>query len=502
MKFLSLLLFLLLSLPLSAQNYSKDLEKQAKKGDPTAQYETGVCYLYAKGVTADVKKAKKWLQAAADQGHTDALYEIAMLAKDEYLDEWPALMEKAANAGSGNAQYIMFKQSGDKKWLQMAADNGSPDALYELAKTTDDKEKKLDLLEKASNKGSIVAKREAERVRKQIEKEREKQKQEEEAKNLVEQQKAIEEGRLLPSYDFIMKNIPILNVSATYPKPMNYSIDRIYSLCKEDVIAYTERWNMDKLDKALYMKSDEYKVDLGSLKDEKSQIFAYMFDLGNDSYKNNKQFWADFDVDGITFKCYNIKNETLLKNAHIGIYQLAIPVQPGVTDNGYDYFFRNDDLATLKKVKDNLVHTTFVVLFKPAFSKDVNSAGLLGVSKREIAFVNPVAIYILDKRSGEAIMNLSEHIREIASEQGYKSEMTLIENTNKKEKDAYAKWVKDYKDREAKKKYHSVPKEERCWACWGSGKVRGVSDIGAVGAGPWQRCTICYGRGYTLEHYY
>ena len=426
------------------------------------------------------------------------MYQLAMIGKSEGSGDWMSILEKAANSGSADAQYDLYRSSGDNQWLKKAANNGNAKAIYDLSKITDNRQEKLALLVIAASMGHTIAKMEAGNLKRQIEKEQEKLGMEEEARLQAEQMKAVEEGSLLPSFDFIQKNIPILNISATYPKTINYPVDKILSLCKEDVLAYTERWNMDNLDKAFYMKSDDYKVDLGSLKEEKSKLYAYIYDLKNDSYSNNKQFWVDFDVDGITFRCYNIKNETnLVGYAHIGIYQIAFPVQPDVTNNGYNYFFSCDDLSTLKKVKDNLGHITFVILFRPAFAKEVQDN--FGSYTKEVAFVNPVAMYILDKNSGEVVMDLSQYIREIASEQGYKSEIALIENVNKKKKEQYANWERDYKERQAKKKYHSTPKQERCFICGGSGEV---TINGFVGEGPTRRCTNCYGKGYTLEHYY
>lgn len=145
---------------------------------------------------------------------------------------------------------------------------------------------------------------------------------------------------------------------------------------------------------------------------------------------------------------------------------------------------------------------TFVILFKPAFAKSINSAGLFSLGKNDAAIVNPVAIYILNKINGEVVLDLSEHIREVGSEAGHKAEVALIESVNKKEKAIQDKWEKDYKDAQAKKKYHKVPKEERCWLCFGKGLTRGVNSAGVPGEGPFQRCSNCYGRGYTLEHYY
>jgi len=55
-----------------AQDWSKELEKKAKKGDAVAQYEVGICYLEGKGVAQDYKKATKWLKKSMDQGNEDA----------------------------------------------------------------------------------------------------------------------------------------------------------------------------------------------------------------------------------------------------------------------------------------------------------------------------------------------------------------------------------------------------------------------------------------------
>lgn len=103
---------LLLSTLTYGQTYSKDLEKQAKKGNVTTQYKIGLCYLNANGITADKKKAKKWLQRAADQGHADAMYQLALIGKSENSNDWVSLLEKSANSGSSNALMNFTKQQG------------------------------------------------------------------------------------------------------------------------------------------------------------------------------------------------------------------------------------------------------------------------------------------------------------------------------------------------------------------------------------------------------
>ena len=59
MRQIIFVLFMLLSLTVSAQTYSKELEQQAKKGDAKAQCDIGKCYLSGNGVKSDLKKAKK-----------------------------------------------------------------------------------------------------------------------------------------------------------------------------------------------------------------------------------------------------------------------------------------------------------------------------------------------------------------------------------------------------------------------------------------------------------
>ena len=487
MRQIIFVLFMLLSLTVSAQTYSKELEQQAKKGDSKAQCDIGKCYLSGNGVKSDLKKAKKWLQSAADQGNGEAMYHLAQAAKKEYDGNWQSLMEKAANAGYGIAQYEQYQLSKDKQWLQKAADNGHPDALYEVAKMTDDANEKLRLLEKAAAQGNSFAQRDADLLQKQIKKEQERLRKEKEEKERAEKLKAIEEGRLLPSYDFIQKNIRILAPNQEW----------MLSLCKEDALAYTGRNNMDELDKSLYLKSEDYQTDLNSLQEDRNSVFAYMHNLDNDGYKNNKAFWVEFEADAMTFNCLNINNETNLKFAHIGIGQIAFPVQPVVTKaewaSGY-YYFPCSDIYALKKVKDNLGHIAFVILFKPAFAKETSSANIF-LQTKDVGVVNPIAMYIVNKKSGEVLLNLSEYIRDISSEAGYKAEMALIENINKKEKALQDKWDREYREAEAKKTYHKVPKEERCWVCGGSGTI--TSD-----GIPIKRCANCYGRGYTLEYRY
>jgi len=52
--------------------------KLAKQGDAEAQYKFGVMYDYGFGVPKDSTEAAKWHKLAADQGHTDAQFNLGI----------------------------------------------------------------------------------------------------------------------------------------------------------------------------------------------------------------------------------------------------------------------------------------------------------------------------------------------------------------------------------------------------------------------------------------
>jgi TPR repeat protein len=69
--------------------------KRAQDGSPTAQYDLGVRYLKGDGTEKNPVEARKWLEAAAKQGHDGAKKKLKEL--DESGDKPPAVA--APNAG-------------------------------------------------------------------------------------------------------------------------------------------------------------------------------------------------------------------------------------------------------------------------------------------------------------------------------------------------------------------------------------------------------------------
>ena len=115
-----------------AQDWSKDLEKKAKKGDAVAQYEVGICYLEGKGVAQDYKKATKWLKKSMDQGNEDARAKFySCYSKDlEILAYYFDDIEAQYGLGLAylNGTGVAVDKEAAAEWLYKAKNNGHKEA--------------------------------------------------------------------------------------------------------------------------------------------------------------------------------------------------------------------------------------------------------------------------------------------------------------------------------------------------------------------------------------
>lgn len=115
------------------------LVQEANNGDPLAQHELGMRYLFGEGIPADTSQALIWIKKASDKGLTAAKYNYGILLINGWGTEWNPftafkLFLEAAQAGMPQAQYItgLFftdnlttKQDWNKAyyWLKKSADN-------------------------------------------------------------------------------------------------------------------------------------------------------------------------------------------------------------------------------------------------------------------------------------------------------------------------------------------------------------------------------------------
>jgi len=134
------------------QDYNQANEfftKAAEQGHAEAQYHLALMYAAGEGVLQDYKEAFKWYRKAAEQGHAEAPYNLGVmyangqgaLQDDKEAVKW---YRKAAEQGGTKAQYNLgvmyengqgvpqdYKQA--VKWYTKAAEQGLNDAQYHLA---------------------------------------------------------------------------------------------------------------------------------------------------------------------------------------------------------------------------------------------------------------------------------------------------------------------------------------------------------------------------------
>lgn len=85
----------------------------AEQGDPRAQYLLGYMHEKGQGVDRDLEAAARWYQRAAEAGHPESQYRLAVgylcgaggLPKDE--ERAAALLKRSADAGYPKAQKVL-----------------------------------------------------------------------------------------------------------------------------------------------------------------------------------------------------------------------------------------------------------------------------------------------------------------------------------------------------------------------------------------------------------
>ena len=122
--------------------------KAAEQGRTDAQFNLGYCYDKGQGVSQDYTEAVKWYRKAAEQGNASAqcnlgyCYQFGQGVSQDYSEavKW---YRKAAEQGSASAQYnlglcyqyghgVSQDYSEAVKWYRKAADQGDTDAQKQL----------------------------------------------------------------------------------------------------------------------------------------------------------------------------------------------------------------------------------------------------------------------------------------------------------------------------------------------------------------------------------
>ena len=112
-----------------AQNYSNEIEKTAKEGDPVAQYQLAMAYAMGRNVKQSNSSAVLWMEKSASQGYKPAMNKIASFYYNlNMFDKSIEWYTKQANDGDIMAEYWLghcyYNQNDGPssiKWFEKAA---------------------------------------------------------------------------------------------------------------------------------------------------------------------------------------------------------------------------------------------------------------------------------------------------------------------------------------------------------------------------------------------
>lgn len=253
--------------------------------------------------------------------------------------------------------------------------------------------------------------------------------------------------------------------------------------------AFFGKGNLDGLDMAAYKQSPQYQTDEEEFERQKNKVYAVTKAFHSCAHD------IRFEADGIKIQPSYLGYSTFAGN-YMDMGQLfgerfLIPLT--INANKGVLYFKSSDLQALLKVKNSYnSHTAqLVILCKPSMLKDCIMPGSrelqTNASRHSFCVVDPIAMYIVDSTSDEVLLDLSKYVKSIsrpAVRQQFEAQ--IKNNNNAAQRGSY------------KKTYHQVPKKVTCGLCWG----KGIADTFEDGRLVKRRCSACYGRGYTEEHYY
>lgn len=525
------------------QPYSKELEMAAKNGSSASQTELGLCYLFGNGIKVDNKKAQEWFEKAVVQNNADAMFWLGYMydtnrakkvklasffkklgmepssieslptrEEDAYRRAAIELYERATLLRQPDVLYMRYRKEHINNFLNLAAVNGSVKAKYDkgaqfldefyssslldttkltLAKGWFEKALQYDhpnanaILQEINEMEMAIAKikqEEEERLRLEAIARRDSIAKVEAERRRLQDSIDIATGEKLPYYNHYISDCNSF-IIPPYVKDQVEHLEKsefyrkLCAISNNSVIAYYNKPELkDGLDVEIYKQSDQYKLDLAEFQKKKNEKYALLINLHD--YPWNP--CVLFQTDGMTFSnpgyVYRLEYFDSY-DSYIDFCRILFPIQPSTRAENYMLKFKTNDLQLLQRIRSHRQNLGILFIFKPLYSF-TNDDKVLHV-------VNPLNAYLVDNETGETLADFSKLVRKTTAQ----AEKQRIENG-----------IKAYKAKQKANapKYHSIPKETTCIFCGGRGYVINGNDYNQTR----HRCTNCYGRGYTMEHYY
>lgn len=383
----------------------------------------------------NLSKAVEYYKRSAELGNVEGQYQIG----------------RAYLYGNG----VQKNNAQARLWLEKAANNGHQQAIAQVTRIKKEEEAaRLAAIEKA-RQDSIVSERQ-----RQLAEEKRKQ-------DSID----VAAGKKLPSYSQYIEGCHSFTyVVGAYKFFEESDASEFRALSANDLFAYLGKENMDDLDKAVYVKSCQYKEDMQSFQQKRNEKFAIFTPF---VYKDMPKFYGD----GFAPYFQSAWNKSNFKN-FIEIYDIIIPIKPTCfRDNRY--FFKCNDtekLVDLRSKKDDLY---FLIIVKPG-AKVVKSYSLYdGKPSFDVTLASPVSLYVVDCNTKETLLDLTSCLRKV----NIATEKQTLEGLAKRDLQ---------KEKRERGTYHKIPRIERCPLCYGSGSLSYNGE----------RCSLCKGSGTIDNHYY
>lgn len=384
----------------------------------------------------NLSKAVEYYKRSAELGNVEGQYQIG----------------RAYLCGNG----VPKNNAQARLWLEKAANNGHQQAIAQVTRIKKEEEAaRLAAIEKA-RQDSIVSERQ-----RQLAEEKRKQ-------DSID----VAAGKKLPSYSQYIEGCH----SFTYERDPNNWAYRFFeesdasefrALSANDLFAYLGKKNMDDLDKAVYVKSSQYKEDMQSFQQKRNEKFALF------TPTSGLKFYAD------EFSTYfpTAWSKSNFKN-FIEINDIIIPIKPTCPRNG-QYFFKCSDTEKLVDIRSRKDDLYFLIIVKPG-AKVVKSYSVFTGKPWDYAtLASPVSLYLVDCNTKETLLDLTNCLRKV----NIATEKQTLEGLAKRDLQ---------KEKRERGTYHKTPRIERCSLCKGSGRL---SYNG-------KRCSLCNGSGTIDNHYY
>ena len=411
-RFIFLGLVALFTLQVTAQT-PKELKKKAKAGDVKAMTELGRCYMEGLGIKQDPTEAMMWLSKAIGNGDCDAKFYRAVYQRDplHYEDN----LIDAAKCGSDTASFFLaekYRYNGDipsmRSALEYAANRGNSKAQYLLFQSycEEDDDQSFEIAKQWAKKAIAQGYPDLQQELDEISQRKEAIRQER-----MRMDKLYRSGQALPTLQWLKENSRIIDAEySLYSK--NWL--KFKALCCDDIFMYSDKKISDELDKALYLKSDEYKKDVERFRRDKEGLFAIVRNLNDQG--------LSFDASGFTihqdhtWKYLNgfVGTKIFYRDAADHYDWFYWPTKDFL--NGKSIYFKSNDINGLADLKKCVGRgrtgdgTYLVILCKPGVRRYLK--GLFGTTQ-DVYIANPFSLYIVDGASGRIVRDISHHLEKL-----------------------------------------------------------------------------------------